>query len=93
MSSAGITRWMIFSTTSSLMVCWVTSGLCWLDTTTASTATSSPSERCTVVPPASFGVWPFTITPVRMAIFFFLKLRTTTLATSLSSPGRIFGSA
>ena len=28
-----------------------------------------------------------------MSIFFFLKLRTTTLATSLSRPGRIFGSA
>ena len=30
-------------------------------------------------------------TPVRMSMFFFLKLRTTTLATSASSPGRIFG--
>ena len=37
------------------------------------------------------GVWPSTLTPVRMSMFFFLKLRTTTLATSLSSPGRIFG--
>ena len=45
------------------------------------------------MPPESLGVWPCTITPVRMSIFLFLKLRTTTLATSLSSPGRIFGSA
>ena len=38
-------------------------------------------------------VWPVTVTPVRMSIFFFLNERTTTLATSVSRPGRIFGSA
>ena len=36
---------------------------------------------------------PVTMTFVRMSIFFFLKLRTTTLVTSLSSPGRSLGSA
>ena len=48
-------------------------------------------SKCTVVPPLSFGVWPLTLTDVRMSICFFLKLRTTTLATSVSRPGRIFG--
>ena len=33
---------------------------------------------------ASVGVWPRILTLVRMSMFFFLKLRTTTLATSLS---------
>ena len=63
------------------------------DTTTASTSTCSSSPKWTVVPPASFGVWPVTFTPVRMSIFFFLKLRTTTLVTSLSSPGSSLGNA
>ena len=41
----------------------------------------------------SFGVWPVTMTPVRMSIFLRLNDRTTTLATSVSRPGRIFGQA
>ena len=61
------------------------------DTTTASTSRFSPSPKWTTVPPLPFGVWPITLTPVLMSMFFFLKLRTTTLARSLSSPGRIFG--
>ena len=65
-------------------------------TTTASTSRSSAGpppdgSKCTVVPPLPFGVWPLTATDVRMSICFFLKLRTTMLATSLSRPGRIFG--
>ena len=61
--------------------------------TTTSTSRFSPSPKWTVVPPESLGVCPFTITPVRMSICFCLKLRTTTLATSASRPGRILGSA
>ena len=40
----------------------------------------------------SLGVCPFTITPVLMSMPRFLNARTTTLATSVSRPGRILGS-
>ncbi|CAB4599733.1 unannotated protein [freshwater metagenome] len=42
--------------------------------------------------PLPVGLWPVTATPVLIAIFFFPKERTTTLARSASRPGRIFGS-
>ena len=50
-------------------------------------------DKWTVVPPSAIGVWPITLTPVRMSMFFFLKLRTTTLATSVSQPGEDLGQA
>ena len=40
-----------------------------------------------------FGVWPVTLTPVRTSILRRLNERSTTLTTSLSTPGRICGSA
>src|SRR5882672_8697547 len=49
-SSSGITRLTIFSTMSSFIVSCVTSGLCWLETTTAST-------RIGLVPSYSMVAW------------------------------------
>ena len=65
------------------------------ETTTASTVMSSlPSPKwTTVADPSSSGVWPVTITPVRTSMPRLLNDRSTTSATSLSQPGRIFGSA
>ena len=40
-----------------------------------------------------FGLWPVILTPVRMSMPRFLKERLTTLATSVSHPTRIDGSA
>ncbi|CAB4773170.1 unannotated protein [freshwater metagenome] len=58
---------------------------------TASTSSFSPSPNATTVEPLPVGVWPVTATPVLIAIFFLPNERTTTLARSASSPGRIFG--